>query len=137
MFVRKAGWETRLAAVVADARKKPYVLGSHDCFRFSCAAVEALTGKDLWPQWAGKYRTKTQALRLIVEYGGDFTSAFTKLFGTAPAPMASANRGDIAEYVCAGEQHLGVVTGATVALLCEVGVMPLPRRLCNHCWRIG
>ena len=46
---RREGWERRLQDVVRAAQDKPYKLGENDCFRFACAAVEALTGWALGP----------------------------------------------------------------------------------------
>jgi hypothetical protein len=135
---RLAGWESRLAAVVDAARPRAYQLGAHDCFRFACQAVEALTGVDLYAPWAGQYRTKRQALRLLARYGGDFTGSFSRLFGSAPGPIAKARRGDIAEFVdAAGEQHLGLVYGAVVIVLREQGLDAVRRSSCAHAWRIG
>jgi hypothetical protein len=135
---RREGWEGRLAAVLEDARGRSYVLGEHDCFRLACAAVEALTGVDLWAAWAGRYRTRREALALLASYGGTFTGAFSRLFGAAPEPIALARRGDIAEYQDPrGERHLGVVNGARVVLLLAAGVEGIPRSACRHAWRIG
>lgn len=137
-LVRLPGWEARLAVVIESAAHRPYQLGEHDCFRFACDAVRALTGAELWEAWRGRYRTKRRALRLLVEYGGDFTNAFSRLFGSQPIAMTFARRGDIAEYCCPqGEQHLGVVQGACVALLLERGVGTVPLLGCAHAWRIG
>lgn len=137
-LVRRDGWEARLAFVIEAAAHQPYRLGDHDCFRFACEAVKATTGADLWASWAGRYRTKREALRLLLEYGGGFTGSFSRLFGVEPAPMTCARRGDVAEYVDAeGEQHLGVVQGARVALLLECGVAFVPLAGCAHAWRIG
>jgi hypothetical protein len=132
------GWELRLAAVIDEARWKPYQLGEHDCFRFACQAVEALTGVDLYAPWRGAYRTKRQALRLLARYGGGFTGSFTRLFGAPPISIGLARRGDIAEFVdAAGEQHLGVVNGALVVILREKGLDAIRRSNCAHAWRIG
>lgn len=135
---RLEGWESRLAEVIEWARHEPYVLGAHDCFRVACRAVEALTGADLWPQWAGRYRTRRQALVLIYRYGGAFTPAASKLFGSEPVGMLLARRGDIAEFVDPnGEQHLGVCNGEFVAVLESYGLLFTPMQTCAHAWRIG
>ena len=134
---RIEGWESRLAAVVADAALKPYALGEHDCFRVACCAVEALTGADLWAEWAGRYATHTQALRIIAEYGGDFTGSFTKLFGIEPVSVKLARRGDIMEFLTTdGQQHLGVCLCEMVIVLGERGLFYVRITECKHCWRI-
>jgi hypothetical protein len=136
---RLAGWEDRLASVIEQAREQPYKLGEHDCFRLSCRVIEALTGRDLWPQFAGSYGgSKWQALRRIAEFGGDFTAAASKLFGCLPRAMPAARRGDLCEFVdMDGEQHLGVLIGTHVAVLGPEGLAFAPREICSHCWRIG
>jgi hypothetical protein len=135
---RLPGWEDRFAAVIVEARSKAYRLGEHDCFRVACSVVEALVGVDLWQQWAGKYKTDIKALRLIAQFGKDFTSAASKLFGSEPRPVAFARRGDICEYVDErGKQHLGILIGAEVAVLGETGLLSISRGRCQHCWRIG
>lgn len=133
---RLQGWESRLAAVIEHARAAPYCLGTHDCFRVACQAVEALTGVDLWRAWAGRYATRQESIRLMAEYAGDFTACFTKLFEIAPAHVAQARRGDILEYV-AGDPHLGVCVGERVAVLGERGLAFVPLAACRHVWRIG
>jgi hypothetical protein len=135
---RLDGWEARLAVLFKDAHQKPYVLGQHDCFSFACAAVLALTGVDLWSQWAGAYSDRRGALRAIATYGGNFTDAASKLFGSAPVPMHRAMRGDICEYRDReGEKHLGVVDGSHCTVLGEHRVGTLPRSDFEHAWRIG
>jgi len=135
---RIEGWESRLAGVVEEARNTPYTLGGHDCFRFACACVKSLTGVDLWAPWAGKYDSKIGALRLLAEYGGDFTGSFSKLFGVEPVSIKLARRGDVLEYVATdGQQHLAVCVGAEAAVLGESGLMFIPFTDCKHAWSIG
>ena len=134
---RLKGWEDRLVDVVASAKAKPYKLGEHDCFRVATAAVEALTGQDLWVPWAGKYKSKTAALKRIAAFGRDFTAAASKLFAVEPGPMPLARRGDICEFFFNGEQHLGIVMGIDVAVLGEEGLIHVPRSACKHFWAIG
>jgi hypothetical protein len=134
--VRLEGWESRLNDVIESARHTPYKLGTHDCFRVACMAVEALTGIDHWPKWEGRYSNRREALILIHQYGGGFTPAASKLFGCEPVSMRFARRGDIAEYADA-EQHLGVCLGERVAVLGAEGLHYAPLLVCRHAWRIG
>ena len=141
---RLDGWEKRFIAVVDGARSRPYELGRHDCFHFACQVIEALTGIDHWSAWQSTYRTRAQALRRITEYGGNFTDAFSKLFGVEPCSVELARPGDICEFIEAAgegklhdEPHLAVVTGKQVALLAERGLVYFSVKHCHHCWRIG
>ena len=136
-LTRIEGWEGRLVASIEAARRLPYELGQHDCVWLSCRSIEALTGVDLWEQWAGRYRTKREALRLILEYhGGGFTAAFSRLFGSEPVPVFRLRRGDIVEYFDC-EQHLGVCVGSEAAVFAESGIAFVPMDHCTHGWRIG
>jgi hypothetical protein len=134
--VRRPGWEERLAALIETARHEPYQLGVHDCFRLACRVVEALTGVDRWPQFAG-YTTKREALELLAQHGTSFEAAFDWFFGCTHLHRFMARRGDIVALHDGHEKHLGVCLGHRVAALQPEGLLflPLDQALC--CWRIG
>ena len=137
--MRIEGWESRLHAVIEAARDVPYQLGVHDCFRLACAAVNALTGVDRWPSFAGQYSTRNEAVRHIARVGSSFEAAASVCFASpALDDMRLARRGDLCAYRDeAGEKHLGVCMGAQVAVLGVAGLAWVPRRSCHACWRIG
>lgn len=135
-MARLDGWEARYAAVMDDARRKPYLVGQHDCFRLACAVLEALTGEDRWPEFAGQYSSRREAMRLLARHGRNFDEAGDWFFRGARVPMTQGRRGDIAKYFDS-ESHLGVITGGQVAVLAESGLVAVPRSVCGHCWRIG
>lgn len=138
MVSRLEGWESRLAAVIETARHRPYVLGEHDCFRVACAAVEALTGVDHWPTFAGRYATKREALALLAQHGSTFEAAGDGFFGVPHAPVEYAMRGDIVALRTAdGEKHLAVWTGSALACMAEEGLLFLPRAAGYCCWKVG
>lgn len=135
---RLAGWESRLAAVIEAARHREYQLGTHDCFRLSCAVVEALTGTDLWPEYAGRYLSRRESLVLMATKGTTFDACFDRVFGVPRGPTAHARRGDIVKYTDPkGEHHLGICLGADIAVLDQAGLVFLPRTAATHCWAIG
>jgi hypothetical protein len=130
------GWEARLNAVLEAARARPYVLGEHDCFRLACAVVEALTGVDRWPEFAG-YTTKREALVKIAHYGSSFEKAGDWFFGER-IELNFARRGDIAAVQSRdGEKHLAVVMGRQLMALGEGGIATLPVNAAHCAWRIG
>ena len=135
--MRLPGWEQRLDHAIEAARHAPYALGEHDCFRLACRVIEALTGVDRWPQFAG-YRTRRQALARIARHGASFEAAGDWFFGGLRLPALQARRGDIVALATPdGEKHLGVCVGGRVAFLSEDGLMflSLDRALCG--WRVG
>lgn len=137
-MTRRSDWPERLAAVIAAARDKPYVLGSNDCLRLACAAVDAMTGVDYWPRFVG-YTTKRQALVTIAKIAPSLGEAVTVTLGVAPTPVLSSLRGDIVLFRDdRGEDHLGICMGRVVVLMAENGTILADigdaRLLCS--WRI-
>lgn len=129
-------WPERLAATVALARHKPYQLGTHDCLRFTCQCIETITGVDFWPRFQG-YTTRLQALRVIASIAPSLGEAVTAVLGISPQPVAYARRGDVVLYRDAGGEHLGVCVGVQIAVLHEAGLVLMPLRLAEGCWRVG
>jgi len=135
--VRLEGWEKRLFAELEAARHKPYALGEHDCFRLACRVIEALTGVDRWPEFAG-YTTRREAMLKLARHGSTFEAAGDWFFGAPSIDVRFARRGDICCIQDAdGEKHLGVCVGADVALLAPDGLTH--RRLldCICAWKVG
>lgn len=140
--MRLPGWEERLAALVEGASARAYALGEWDCFRMACAVLQALTGEDRWPQWAGQYRDRRGALRLLARHGATFEAAGDWFFGaTELSPRMSptwARRGDILALATAdGEKHLGVCLGAETAFIAERGLARVPTLTCLCAWKVG
>jgi hypothetical protein len=136
-MTRLEGWEDRLFAVIEAARHAPYRLGEHDCLRVACQSVQALTGVDLWPQFAG-YTTTRQALAKILEYGKTLPEAVSFVLGVEPESPKLARRGDVCHYIDT-EDHLGVCIGEHVAVLGPDGIalVPITSDAVRCCWRIG
>lgn len=124
-FIRREDWPERLALQVRLAQAKPYQLGMHDCARFACHCVEAMTGVDLWPRFAG-YSTLAQAHRTMRSLGETLGAAASAMLGAPATPVAQARRGDVVTYRDALGEHLGICTGAQVAVLGPQGLMHLP-----------
>jgi hypothetical protein len=121
MGMRLEGWELRLAALVDKFDRSAYALGSNDCFRFACETVAALTGRDVWPQFEGKYATRADAIRLIRSVDPEIKRAVEIVFGVEPVSILAAGRGDLYLFVD-GLPHLGVGIGAQVAVMLPEGL---------------
>ncbi len=135
---RREGWESRLPLVIEAARNETYELGRHDCFRLACRAIEALTGVDRWAEYAGRYQTRRQELKLLAEHGSTFEAAFDRVFGIIHVGVKQARRGDIVSLVTSdGKKHLGVCIGARAAFLAETGLLFVPLPHCFCAWLIG
>jgi len=135
--MRLAGWDARLAALIEDARNRPYELGAHDCFRMACRVIEALTGVDRWPEFAG-YRTRRQTLALLAAHGASFEAAGDWFFGGARIDWKQARRGDVAAVATAdGEKHFAVCVGSRMACLAPDGLLFLPMSAALCAWKVG
>lgn len=132
---RRADWPERLAAVLEAARHQPYELGQHDCLRVTCQAIEAMTGADLWPRFAG-YTTHREALRTILQIAPTLGEAVSLVLGREPQALPLTQRGDVVLYRDEGGEHLGVCNGATVALLAEAGLTFVPLSAAVQSWRV-
>lgn len=136
--MRLEGWEERLDAVIEAARTRRYVLGEHDCCRLACAAVAALTGIDRWPEIAGRYRTKREALVLIARWGASADRAADAFFGGERVDVRRAQRGDLVMLATAdGERHLGINLGTETAYMADAGLTLIRTRDGLCAWRVG
>lgn len=136
-MVRQDRWESRFYAVLEDARNKPYVLGEHDCFRLACRVIEALTGVDRWPEFAG-YTTERQALRKLAQFGPSFEEAGDWFFGAPRIDLKLARRGDICALVDeAGQKHLAVLVDDRAACMLPAGLLFIEAKRCHCAWRVG
>lgn len=137
MVARLEGWEQRLLAIIEDARARPYVLGEHDCFRLACRVIEALTGVDRWPSFAG-YTTKREALQRLAQHGSSFEAAGDWFFGAPRVDIKLARRGDIlALQDEVGEKHLAVCLGHQLACMRDDGLLFLKVSAAHCAWRVG
>jgi hypothetical protein len=139
LLKRRDDWPQRLAAVVAGAQARPYVLGEWDCWRFACACIEAMTDTDFWPRFSG-YKTKRQALVTIARIAPTLGEALTITLGVEPQDTRMAHRGDLALYLDAtGMEHIGVCLGARVAVLGAGGLQQVPVTDAGllAAWRVG
>ncbi|QDL55297.1 DUF6950 family protein [Rhodoferax aquaticus] len=120
-ITRRQDWPEQLAAQVAAAQRLPYQLGVHDCLRFSCQCICAMTGVDLWPSFAG-YRTRREAVAVLACHGATLEAAAANIVGVQPGPVLAARRGDLVTFKDRYGEHLGVCTGSHVAVLGHAGL---------------
>lgn len=125
MLTRRQDWPEKLAAEIAGAQALPYVIGQHDCLRFTCRVIEAMCGVDFWHQFGG-YTTLREAQDKIKTVAPTLQEAVCKVLNAEALSPSMARRGDVLVYQDAGGQHLGICSGAFVALLQRHGLVMLP-----------
>lgn len=121
-LTRNQDWPEQLAAQVAAAQAKPYVIGQHDCLRFSCMCIAAMTGVDFWPEFEG-YTTRREAVAVLAKHGPTLLAAAATVIGVQPTPVLAARRGDLVTFSDKYGEHLGVCVGTHVAVLGHTGLL--------------
>ena len=66
--MRRPDWRDRLVTYCAAVEHEPFAYGTSDCFTFANGAVEAMTGRDLFPQFTG-YASRFGMLRMLIRHG--------------------------------------------------------------------
>lgn len=136
--MRLEGWDARLNSLIESARPKVLEFGTWDCFKLTCAVIEALTGVDRWPEFA--YRTRREAIAKLRKHG-DFLPAFDWFFGSPHTHWKHARRGDIACGTESGRsiwRPFGVVVGADIVFLGKKrGITFAPINAATCVWRVG
>ena len=142
---RRDDWPSRLLALIAERRERPFAWGRHDCALFACDAVDAMTGVDPARGLRGKYRSALGARRVLKDFAGAGITAtarkIAKVHGAPEVPILMAQRGDLAivESEMPGGSRalsLGVVLGEDVMVPGMNGMAAVPLSAARRAWRI-
>lgn len=131
--------EHAYAALIRDARRKPFQVGVHDCVAFAAASIKARTGRDvlaeldLDPTW----RTEAEATAAIEALGG-LRAALTRLFGE-PVGILQARLGDVALVVDPsrpGQEAVALVHAGMLLAPHARGLGSLPLKSALAAWNV-
>jgi hypothetical protein len=132
--MRPANWPERLADVVRQWRKQPFVWGQSDCVHFACAVLTAVSGRDWTVLDLGSYRSRRAAMDELQRLGfSDLTDAVTALLGPA---QKNPQRGDLVSIATTQGPALGVCLGPCLAAMGPRGLVFLPLSRTVLCWRV-
>lgn len=86
--MRRDDWRRRLASYLVETRAAQFRLGQHDCFLFALGALDAMTGSEHLPVFAGRYDTVLEGTRIIVsEYScASYRQLFRQLLPATDRP---------------------------------------------------
>jgi hypothetical protein len=134
-MMRRGDWKESLVGYLAEAARKPFAFGRHDCALFAAGAVAAMTGVDLAADWRGRYRTERGGLRMLRAAGyrdhAEFAAAHF-----SEVPVAMAWPGDLAQLDLGAVPVLGVVQGAGIYVLRPEGIATVPLLRAVRAWRV-
>lgn len=132
--MRVNGWETALAAVVAERRKDTFELGKNDCCLFAADCVQAVTGVDPAASLRG-YIGTIGAARVLRENGG-LTGILNSRFEQIDVRIAQ--RGDVVVVTGDdGKELMAVVVGKTAVAPAPAGVAHFNSDRWLSAWRVA
>lgn len=131
---RVEGWESLLATLVEEGRKRPFEWGVHDCATWAFDVRRALTaGEDVAARWRARYSTAAGARRMMLRLGWEDARAMgLDLLGAPLASPRLCQRGDIV-LMAAG---FGVVTGGLAMGLSPAGMGSIALTHLDLGWRV-
>lgn len=134
---RLPNWDVRLAALIESRRNTPFEWGTHDCAMFAMDAVVAVTGRDPGAQWRGSYEDEDGAAMVLDGAPLSlFMAGVMKAFGSEPAEVSMAQRGDFVIVDIGNQEMCGVCLGGSVAAPGIDRLRFVPPRFIRHAWAI-
>lgn len=128
-------WPSRFAALVDEARAKPFAWGSHDCCLWAASAVKAITGRDPGAEWRHGYFTPRAAISILQSIGG-YEGAGARM--GPPIHLGLATVGDIGLVTWGdGTRSLGVRSMSHWMCAGDHGLEYLPLEAASHAWGVG
>jgi hypothetical protein len=139
MTRRAPDWERRLSVFLTDHLEVRFQWGRLDCCLWAATWVEQCCGWDPAADLRGTYESEAGALRIIEAEGGVVAMLNRRLNRPPMLTSSFARRGDVAALPgTAGlELCIGIVLGATVAVLTPLGLYRGPLGDATHAWRVG
>lgn len=134
-MARHPDWQLRLMQVLAEAARRPFQPGQHDCALFTAACVQAMTGQDIAAGWRGRYRT-LRGGRIVLRRAGYADHVALAAAHFPEIPVARANPGDIAAVPTPDGPALGIVQGEAIYLLAPDGLGASPLLSASRAFRV-
>lgn len=133
MVARLEGWQKNLSDYLKARQKMPFAWGEHDCMAFVAHGVEALTGEQLFENYAG-YSDQAGAKAILLKHGG-IDGILTKKLGEGHTRIMTARRGDVV-VVELPELTAGIVddSGQRIALVADKVLRRVPLRKAIKVW---
>lgn len=132
-MTRLENWPSLLAAFVESRIEAPFVWGVNDCCAFAARAVEVITGREVFADWA-TYADAAGAARVVQSAGG--VDAIADRVLGARIAAAFAQRGDVVLVEIDGRQSLAVCLGQVYAAPGVERLAFIPAGGAQCAWRV-
>jgi hypothetical protein len=137
--MRLKQWESNLARCIASARSRKFAWSEHDCAKFVCECIQAVTGADVYSAFRGRYTDRRSMVKVIREYGAalsELASTIAQQSGLQPIPLSLARRGDVVLVNEGKFNSLAVVDGVYALGAAERGLARVPRKHWKLAWKV-
>lgn len=133
---RVAFWEAGLAALLEDARARPFLWGANDCATFAFDVRACILGRESDAvAWRGRYTTALGAQRVMRRLGwASLEEMGRDLLGEPRDRVLMAQRGDI--VLSGGGVGFGVCVGSMVAGMSEAGLVYARLSRASFAWKV-
>lgn len=133
MVARLENWPLLLSNYLRSRKDMPFAWGSNDCMAFAAYGIEAITGEQLFGDYAG-YTTEAEADALLQANDG-VEGILTAVMGQPSGIIKMAKRGDIV-LINAPSPTAGIVddSGQRVALVTKNGLVRHPLVKASKFW---
>ncbi len=136
--MRSHDWPEKLHEVIAEAKKKTFEWGNHDCALFVFDCIQAMTEIDYATRFRRKYTNELssrRALRKIEDVGG-LVELFDKFLGER-IELSHAKRGDVVILMDGRREVLGIIVGKCVVFLSQKGIQLRVLSECKFAWGVN
>jgi hypothetical protein len=130
--VKKEGWESLLAAHIAEASGMEFAWGKHDCALWCARWVYKATGRDYFSDWQGKYSTEEELDSLLRREGFSKPSEIVDMYANERS-LAFAKRGDLVLHPCGS---IGICAGKESVFITAKGIITERTMRCAKAWEI-
>lgn len=138
-LTRRPDWRPRLFAFISGLKTMEFKWGGDDCFAaLAAGAVETMTGVDPAAQLRGRYHDAVSAGALLADLGHNGLAGLMRSM-MPETPVAMAHVGDIALIADNNEVGgaLGVVIGARIVVLRQIGTGTMPLLAAQTAFKVG
>lgn len=138
--MRVHDWDVRLADCIEASRAQPFQWGQHDCAIWAMSVRLNLRGRDVKPDWFGKYKTAKGAARHMLRMDAKNLEEAGRITLGAPIAPLLAQRGDIVlthdpDAPSDWPEVFGVCLGRDVAVVTADGLATHPLMAARLAWR--